>query len=192
MSPGGRAFRITTTISGSRWVSGASSPAPICSIPFLGPSTVRDSLGSGVDVLLNPFTYIRFPGRLTLQYTTVAVGTLDRRLNSQAGFEALTADAAEPLRHRALGLPAIARSGGPGRGRVAGTAADRRTRAGGVATGRPERIRRACVGARDGGAARARSTGGRLRRGRARGHRLSVRHRPIRPATLRSGQLRRP
>jgi phospholipid-binding lipoprotein MlaA len=71
-------------------------PGPYLFIPFLGPSTVRDSIGSGVDILLNPFTYIRFPGRLTLQYTTAAVGTLDKRLNAQSQLDALTADAADP------------------------------------------------------------------------------------------------
>jgi phospholipid-binding lipoprotein MlaA len=49
-----------------------------------------------VDVLLNPFTYIRFPGRLTLQYTTIVAGTLDRRQTAQAQLDALTADAADP------------------------------------------------------------------------------------------------
>jgi phospholipid-binding lipoprotein MlaA len=71
-------------------------PGPYLFVPFLGPSTVRDSLGSGVDVLLNPFTYIRFPGRLTLQYTTIVAGTLDRRQTAQAQLDALTADAADP------------------------------------------------------------------------------------------------
>jgi phospholipid-binding lipoprotein MlaA len=71
-------------------------PGPYLFVPFLGPSTVRDTIGSGVDVLLNPFTYIRFPGRLTLQYTTAVVGTLDKRLNSQGQLDALTADAADP------------------------------------------------------------------------------------------------
>jgi phospholipid-binding lipoprotein MlaA len=47
-------------------------------------------------VLLNPFTYLRFPGRLTLQYSTAALGTLDKRLNSQADLEAITGDAADP------------------------------------------------------------------------------------------------
>jgi phospholipid-binding lipoprotein MlaA len=71
-------------------------PGPYLFVPFLGPSTVRDSVGMGVDVLLNPFTYLRFPGRLTLQYSAAAVGTLDKRLNSQADLETLTADAADP------------------------------------------------------------------------------------------------
>ena len=71
-------------------------PGAYLFVPFLGPSTVRDSIGMGVDVLLSPFTYLRFPGRLTLQYSRLGVGTLDRRLASQAGLEAITADAADP------------------------------------------------------------------------------------------------
>jgi len=69
---------------------------PYLFVPLLGPSTARDAIGSGVDVLLNPFTYLRFPGRLTLQYTSAVVGTLDRRQNAQAQLDALTADAADP------------------------------------------------------------------------------------------------
>jgi len=71
-------------------------PGAYLFIPFLGPSTVRDSIGAGVDVLLNPLTYLRYPGRLTLQYSTIGVGALDRRLSSQADLEAITADAADP------------------------------------------------------------------------------------------------
>jgi len=71
-------------------------PGPYLFLPLMGPSTVRDSIGMGVDVLLSPFTYLRFPGRLTLQYSTAIVGTFDRRENSQGQLEALTADAADP------------------------------------------------------------------------------------------------
>jgi phospholipid-binding lipoprotein MlaA len=71
-------------------------PGAYLFVPLLGPSTVRDSIGAGVDVLLNPLTYIRFPGRLTLQYSTAVVGTLDKRLNSQGDLEAITSDAADP------------------------------------------------------------------------------------------------
>lgn len=71
-------------------------PGPYLFVPFLGPSSVRDSLGAGVDVLLNPLTYLRFPGRLTLQYSNAVVGALDRRLGSEGDLEAITADAADP------------------------------------------------------------------------------------------------
>jgi phospholipid-binding lipoprotein MlaA len=71
-------------------------PGPYLFVPLLGPSTVRDSIGAGIDVLLSPFTYLRFPGRLTLQYSTLVVGTLDRRASTQGQLEAITADAADP------------------------------------------------------------------------------------------------
>jgi len=71
-------------------------PGPYLFVPVLGPSTVRDSIGAGVDVLLNPFTYLRFPGRLSLQYSTTVVGTLDRRATTQGDLEVITADAADP------------------------------------------------------------------------------------------------
>lgn len=71
-------------------------PGPYLFIPFLGPSSVRDGIGLGVDVLLNPLTYVRFPGRLTLQYSSAAVGTLDKQLNSQDELNAATADATDP------------------------------------------------------------------------------------------------
>jgi phospholipid-binding lipoprotein MlaA len=71
-------------------------PGAYLFVPFLGPSTVRDSVGKGVDILLNPLTYLRFPGRLTLQYSSAAVGTIDRRLNAAGDLDAVTADAADP------------------------------------------------------------------------------------------------
>jgi phospholipid-binding lipoprotein MlaA len=71
-------------------------PGPYLFVPFVGPSTVRDGIGMGVDVLLNPFTYLRFPGRLTLRFSAAGVGTIDRRLSSQSDLEAITADAADP------------------------------------------------------------------------------------------------
>jgi phospholipid-binding lipoprotein MlaA len=71
-------------------------PGPYMFVPFLGPSTVRDSIGLGVDVLLNPLTYARFPGHLTLEYTTIVVGGIDRIQSSQGQLETLTADAADP------------------------------------------------------------------------------------------------
>ena len=71
-------------------------PGPYLFIPFIGPSSVRDGIGLGVDVLLNPLTYTRFPGRLTLLYSSAAVGTLDKQLNSQAELTAATADATDP------------------------------------------------------------------------------------------------
>jgi phospholipid-binding lipoprotein MlaA len=82
-------FGITLGVWGAK-------PGPYLFLPLLGPSTVRDGIGMGVDVLLNPLTWMRFPGHLTLEYSTAVVGGLDRRLNAGAQLETLTADAADP------------------------------------------------------------------------------------------------
>jgi phospholipid-binding lipoprotein MlaA len=71
-------------------------PGPYLFLPFLGPSTVRDAVGKGVDVVLTPFTFVRFPGRLTLIYSTQVVGVLDTALQSEPELQAATADAADP------------------------------------------------------------------------------------------------
>jgi phospholipid-binding lipoprotein MlaA len=76
-----------------RWGVG---PGPYVFLPFIGPSTVRDALGMGADTALNPFTFVRFPGRLTLLFSTQAVGALDTQLRSEPELEAVTADAADP------------------------------------------------------------------------------------------------
>ena len=76
-----------------RWGVG---PGPYLFLPLLGPSTVRDAIGKGADLALTPFTFVRFPGRLTLLYSTEAVGVLDTALESEPELQAATADAADP------------------------------------------------------------------------------------------------
>ena len=76
-----------------RWGVG---PGPYLFLPFLGPSTIRDAIGQGADIALTPFTFVRFPGRLTLLFGSQAVGVLDTSLRSEPEFEAATADAADP------------------------------------------------------------------------------------------------
>jgi phospholipid-binding lipoprotein MlaA len=71
-------------------------PGPYLFLPFLGPSDMRDALGTGVDMLLNPLTWTRFPGHQTLQITTGILGALDQRVNAQAELEAATAEATDP------------------------------------------------------------------------------------------------
>ena len=76
-----------------RW---GAQPGPYLFLPFLGPSTVRDAIGTGVDVALNPLTFVRFPGRLTLEVSSSVVGALDGRVRQEGELEAATADAADP------------------------------------------------------------------------------------------------
>ncbi len=76
-----------------RW---GAKPGPYLFLPFLGPSTVRDAIGEAADVALNPLTFVRFPGRLTLEVSTTVVGALDNRVQNEGQLEAATADAADP------------------------------------------------------------------------------------------------
>jgi phospholipid-binding lipoprotein MlaA len=69
---------------------------PYVYLPLLGPSTARDLLGMGGDVLLNPLTWTRFPGHQTLQISSAAVGGLDTRLRADPSLKAILRDAADP------------------------------------------------------------------------------------------------
>jgi phospholipid-binding lipoprotein MlaA len=71
-------------------------PGPYLFLPFIGPSDVRDAIGLGAQVALNPLTYIRFPGRVTTEITTTVIGGLDTAVRSEGELEAATADAADP------------------------------------------------------------------------------------------------
>ena len=76
-----------------RWGVG---PGPYLFLPLLGPSTVRDAIGGGADIALTPLTFVRFPGRLTLLFSSQGVGALDTTLRAQSELEAITSAAADP------------------------------------------------------------------------------------------------
>jgi phospholipid-binding lipoprotein MlaA len=69
---------------------------PYLFLPLLGPSTVRDAIGRGVDIVADPLNFVRFPGRLTLQYSTTVVGAFDNRIRAQDDMDALLSGAADP------------------------------------------------------------------------------------------------
>ena len=71
-------------------------PGPYLFLPLLGPSTVRDAIGAGVDGVASPLYFVRFPGRLTLSVSTQVVGALDLRIRSQGDMDALLSGAADP------------------------------------------------------------------------------------------------
>jgi phospholipid-binding lipoprotein MlaA len=76
-----------------RWGLGA---GPYLYLPLIGPSTVRDLAGAGVDVALNPLTWTRFPGHATLAITSTVVGGLDRQIRAAPQLEAIISTAADP------------------------------------------------------------------------------------------------
>lgn len=71
-------------------------PGPYLYLPLLGPSTVRDGIGQGVDMLLSPMTYLRFPYRNAVSYSSTIMGGLDKRIRSEGDLNALLSGAADP------------------------------------------------------------------------------------------------
>jgi len=71
-------------------------PGPYLFLPFLGPSDVRDAIGMSVDAVAAPLNWVRFPGRLTLQYTTAVVGAFDSRIRSEGELQAEISGATDP------------------------------------------------------------------------------------------------
>ncbi|HEY2707568.1 MAG TPA: VacJ family lipoprotein [Caulobacteraceae bacterium] len=69
---------------------------PYFFLPFLGPTTVRDAIGMAADAGMNPLNFMRFPGRVTLEYSSAVVGGLDKRLVAGPQLDALTQDATDP------------------------------------------------------------------------------------------------
>ena len=71
-------------------------PGPYLFLPFIGSSDLRDAIGMGVDAVAAPLNWVRFPGRLTLQYTTGALGAFDSRIRSEEELQAELAGATDP------------------------------------------------------------------------------------------------
>lgn len=71
-------------------------PGPYLFIPVLGPSTVRDLLGSGADAVLDPVHWVNYRYRTELSTAVTVVGGLDLRSRSDDELKALLADAADP------------------------------------------------------------------------------------------------
>jgi len=55
-------------------------PGPYVFVPLVGPSTKRDLFGKGVDIALDPFAWIAFPGRFVMNTSRIVVGGLDTRV----------------------------------------------------------------------------------------------------------------
>lgn len=71
-------------------------------LPFLGPKPPRDLVGMGVDVALDPFTWISFPGSTTWLIVRGGLGVLDER--------ARTVDQVEEIERSSIDFYATTRS----------------------------------------------------------------------------------
>jgi phospholipid-binding lipoprotein MlaA len=71
-------------------------PGPYLFLPLLGPSTVRDLTGHGVDFVADPVIYVRFHGDTAFDIARTAVGALDDRARIDADLDSVQATAADP------------------------------------------------------------------------------------------------
>jgi phospholipid-binding lipoprotein MlaA len=71
-------------------------PGPYLFIPVLGPSTVRDFVGAGVDGAVDPVHWISYPARTEISTGATVVGGLDTRVGADEDLKAILADAADP------------------------------------------------------------------------------------------------
>ncbi|HUZ14098.1 MAG TPA: VacJ family lipoprotein [Caulobacteraceae bacterium] len=76
-----------------RWGVG---PGPYLYLPLLGPSTVRDAVGSGVDVALSPLTYLSYPDKAEVSVGQEVLSALDTYERAEPDLNALLAGAADP------------------------------------------------------------------------------------------------
>jgi phospholipid-binding lipoprotein MlaA len=76
-----------------RWGVG---PGPYLYLPFVGPSTVRDAVGLGVDTAASPFNWVSFPHQTVVLVSQQVVETLDQRVQTEAEQDTLLRDAADP------------------------------------------------------------------------------------------------
>lgn len=71
-------------------------PGPYLFLPLVGPTQLRDLFGGGVDGLIYPVAIGSPFNRTDYQVSTAAIGGLDLRAESDAGFKALLDGAADP------------------------------------------------------------------------------------------------
>jgi phospholipid-binding lipoprotein MlaA len=71
-------------------------PGPYMFVPLIGPTTVRDVIGAGVDALIDPIHWARYANRPEISTARALVGGLDQRVATEAQLNALLSGAADP------------------------------------------------------------------------------------------------
>lgn len=69
---------------------------PYIYVPVLGPSTVRDLIGTGVDFGLDPLNWVQFRGSTAVSNTTLALEGLDTRASIDRDLASLKRTAVDP------------------------------------------------------------------------------------------------
>jgi len=71
-------------------------PGPYMFVPMIGPTTVRDVIGSGIDALIDPIHWASYANRPELSIARAVVAGLDLRVSTEAQLKALLSDATDP------------------------------------------------------------------------------------------------
>ncbi len=76
-----------------RWGVG---PGPYIFLPLMGPMTVRDGIGSAIDIGLNPLTYSRFDGRAEIGIADTVIDGLSTRVDSEQDLDHIRETSTDP------------------------------------------------------------------------------------------------
>lgn len=71
-------------------------PGPYLYVPLIGPTTVRDVIGSSVDFLIDPIHSLRYDNRTQISNTRIVVNGLDTRVRTEDQLDALLSGAVDP------------------------------------------------------------------------------------------------
>ena len=69
---------------------------PYVFLPVTGPSSVRDAVGKGVDILLDPFTWIKFGGDGYFTGSRIVLGGVDARSAADKTLQTLEKSSIDP------------------------------------------------------------------------------------------------
>ncbi len=69
---------------------------PYLFIPVLGPSDIRDLIGSGVDTVSDPLTWINYTGRVAIGVSRTIISGLDARANADPQLKQIDNMATDP------------------------------------------------------------------------------------------------
>jgi phospholipid-binding lipoprotein MlaA len=71
-------------------------PGPYMFVPLIGPTTVRDLAGSGIDIFIDPMHWLSYASRPEISTARAIVGGLDLRVKTEGQLNALLSDATDP------------------------------------------------------------------------------------------------
>jgi phospholipid-binding lipoprotein MlaA len=71
-------------------------PGPYVYLPMVGPSTLRDLVGNGVDFMLDPLRRLNYPHQSAILNARLGFSDLDKEVSTEAELQALLGTAVDP------------------------------------------------------------------------------------------------